>query len=144
MTPNLSLSYSSDAGTGWLGDRLVFIYSKNSIDTKWGVPQFLHPNRTKPEVYLLNGSVLGMEGDIRANRKVEDRGNAHTPARASGDVRFFERTRTSYKEIWCEDVEGNYFWEERLSDNTINYYGTKDGVNYRYQFGLKIKMREIS
>ncbi len=66
MTPSLALTYSSDAGTGWLGVGWNIGSQSITIDTRWGVPDF--PNNVQEEVYLLNGKSLSMEGEVKGNR----------------------------------------------------------------------------
>lgn len=126
MTPNLNLTYSSDAGTGILGVGWNISVSQIAIDTKWGVPKF--PTDVEEEGYMLNGKVLIREGGTRPNR------SATLPSRSSvssqGDeARFFERTMHSYKEIkrGGGSTPDQYVWVETTADQTKYYYGTRDG-----------------
>ncbi len=53
MSPNLTINYSSDAGSGWLGEGWNLSTSAITIDTRWGVPRY-----DGTETYLLDGEML--------------------------------------------------------------------------------------
>ena len=53
MAPNLTVTYSSDAGSGWLGEGWNLSTSSISVDTRWGVPRY-----DGSETYLLDGEML--------------------------------------------------------------------------------------
>ncbi|MBO7428798.1 MAG: hypothetical protein J6U08_08830, partial [Paludibacteraceae bacterium] len=56
MAPNLSIQYSSDAGSGWLGEGWNLTTSSISVDTRWGVPRY-NPE-VETETYMMDGQML--------------------------------------------------------------------------------------
>jgi hypothetical protein len=102
MTPQLALTYNSDAGTGWMGMGWNVSIPQVSIDTRWGVPRFDSLNES--EVYVINGQSLSMQGGKKANRaKIVN--DSVQPNPRIGNAFFFEKTRTSYKEVERREQE---------------------------------------
>ncbi|MBB6324466.1 RHS repeat-associated protein [Algoriphagus iocasae] len=116
MTPNLNLSYSSDAGTGWLGVGWNLSMPQISVDTRWGVPSY--DNSIETEVYSINGNTLSMEGNYKANRDRVTRQSS-----ASG-VNFIENTRSNFKSLKrYGNSPSTYYWVETMANGTTYYYG---------------------
>lgn len=119
LTPSLGLSYNSDAGSGWLGVGWNINMPCVAVDTRWGVPTF---PEDQEEIYTLNGSSLTMEGSEKGNRSSTD------ITRLTDNVRFFEPTANSYKEIVRKGAStSEYIWIETMPNQTKYYYGTLDG-----------------
>ncbi len=97
MQPSLALTYSSDAGSGWLGVGWNISVPSVSVDTRWGVPEY--SDTEESEVYLLNGQSLTMEGGYKANRMVKDTsGNWQVSARINDrDVHFLSQQEVLIK-----------------------------------------------
>ncbi len=130
MTPQVAISYNSNGGSSWVGYGWSLSVPSVSISTKWGVPTF--PN-TENEVYQLKGEELIMEGDHKANRyQTDGQGNpiAHS-TRSTGDVKFFTKTMSSYKEIIRKGSStSSYIWYEKDGQGKRWLYGTDDISNY--------------
>lgn len=133
MTPQLALTYNSDAGTGWMGMGWNISIPQVSIDTRWGVPEFNSSIET--EVYSLNGQSLTMEGGIKANR-IDESGAIQNTRKE--EARFFEKVMKGYKEIHrVGNSPSNYCWIETMANGTRNYYGTTDGSTVNSAYVLK-------
>ena len=66
MQPNLTLTYNSGGGGGWLGLGWDIPIPSITIDTRWGVPRY--DPRKESEVYLYKGEQLvamDKQGDFR-------------------------------------------------------------------------------
>lgn len=128
MTPNLSLNYSSDGGSGMCGFGWTIPMQQISVEGKWGAPTF--DPIYQEESYTLNGSPLTTEGNLKPNRgEIEDdrlKPLKRTDLDTDGDkiVHFFERSMSTYKEIKRHGTTPlNYFWTETTADQTTYYYG---------------------
>ncbi|MFV0291226.1 MAG: SpvB/TcaC N-terminal domain-containing protein, partial [Mangrovibacterium sp.] len=51
MSPNVSISYNSDGGSGWLGEGWDVSIPSISVETRWGVPRYNPSEET--ETYLM-------------------------------------------------------------------------------------------
>lgn len=114
MSPNLSVNYNSDGGSGWLGDGWNLATSVISVETRWGVPRY--DPRIESETYLLDGQMLLEEGIGLSHRNVGKE-------RKAGTVRFYPR------------VEGSFSKIERIGNDPSNYVWCvtdKNGVKYFY------------
>jgi RHS repeat-associated protein len=134
MQPQLAVSYSSDAGTGWLGEGWNIQMPAITIDTRWGVPRY---NTTvESESYLVNGEQV-LELDISPSDTVR-LPLVHMET-------FRNRNTSSNTTIYSYRVEGafhriirhgttpsNYCWEVIDKQGTHYYYGkyyNDSGVN---------------
>lgn len=135
LNPSLSVNYSSDAGTGWMGVGWNISTPSISIDTRWGVPTF--PSHQE-EVYALNGQALVQEGGTKGNRATVVSGSPVLSPRLSGNVRFFPHTMSGYKEVERRGTSPtNYVWVETMANKTKHYYGTMDGASVNDNSVLK-------
>lgn len=126
MTPPIALSYSSDGGSGWAGYGWSISAPSVTIDTRWGVPTF--DANLQEEVYLLNGKSLVEEDGIKANRPIIEGGVPQAITRETGNIRYFERTMSGYKEIERRgDDPKSYIWVETMANQTKYFYGTLEG-----------------
>ncbi|MCC5918585.1 MAG: hypothetical protein JJU02_14785, partial [Cryomorphaceae bacterium] len=129
MTPSLSLSYSSDGGSSWVGVGWNISFPMVSVETKWGVPEF--DEEYESESYIFEGSSLTMQGDEAGYKP--HRGNAPEQApsllpRSGSEKRFFPKQMNRYQEITRNgDIPMNYVWIKTTADQTKYYFGTEDG-----------------
>lgn len=127
MTPQVSVSYSSDAGTGWLGKGWNIGNSSISVDTRWGVPTY--DENIESEGYLFDGTNLFQEGGFRPNHPtIDGQGNVIHRNRTSSTSRFFTRIQTSWNKVERQGSgPDTYVWVVTDASNTKRFYGTMDG-----------------
>ena len=127
MAPNLSIQYSSDAGSGWLGEGWNLSTSSITVDTRWGVPRYNLSNET--ETYLLDGQML-LEDEV---------GLAHRNLgvkRGKGRVRFYPRKESAFPEIVrIGDKPSNYIWEVTDRQGTKYTYGAYKITETKDEYG---------
>lgn len=124
MSPNLTVYYNSDGGSGWLGDGWNLATSVISVETRWGVPRY-HPG-IESETYLLDGQMLLEDGIGLSHRNVGQE-------RKSGAVRFYPR------------VEGSFSKIERIGNDPSNYvWQVTDKKGVKYFYGKVNKKQEAS
>jgi hypothetical protein len=98
VQPDLSLSYSSGGGNGWVGFGWDLSLGEVTVDTRWGVPRY--DPTAESETYALDGDVL-----------------APTAVRSIMLPRALDRVFTRRIEGEYEQVirhgtaPGNYWWE---------------------------------
>ena len=119
MAPNLTIQYSSDAGSGWLGEGWNMVTSAITVDTRWGVPRYNPQFET--ETYLLDGQMLLEEEIGLAHRNPNQ-------SRKSGDensgVRFYPRKEGAFSKIVrIGNKPSNYIWEVTDRKGTKYTYG---------------------
>ena len=121
MQPQIALSYSSDGGSGWLGEGWDIDVPAITVDTRWGVPRYDTANET--ETYLLNGQMLcftGSDGQMH----VAHRG---TPQQRAADRRFFTRQGGDFARIIRHGSSpSDYYWEVTDTRGTRYFYGQTD------------------
>ncbi|WP_421751121.1 SpvB/TcaC N-terminal domain-containing protein [Croceimicrobium sp.] len=128
MQPQLALSYNSEGGSSWAGYGWNIGVPSISVDTKWGVPEY--DSQIQTESYVMNGEPLFEENEYneQASSQGGRRANREVYNRSSGDVRFFERTRTGYKDLIRKGTgPDDYVWIEQDASGTRFFYGTYDG-----------------
>ncbi|MBO7606647.1 MAG: hypothetical protein J6T28_03395, partial [Paludibacteraceae bacterium] len=127
MAPNLSIQYSSDAGSGWLGEGWNLSTSSISVDTRWGVPRY--NKGTETETYLLDGQMLLEDGVGLAHRNMEQ-------SRKSGIVKFHPRKESAFSEIVrIGDKPSNYIWEVTDRRGTKYTYGAYKITETKDEYG---------
>ena len=131
MQPSLTLTYSNEGGSSWVGYGWNLSAPSISIDTRWGVPRF-DPNY-ETELYSYGGNHLVYPGNYLPHRtftQYNDSTGAPMYARMSGTVRFFEQNTRTYKTIERKGTStSGYFWVITDSEGTKQYYGTTDGAS---------------
>ena len=129
MTPSLAVSYSSDAGSGWLGVGWSTATPSISVDIKWGVPTY--SSSVESEGYILDGEALFQEGGFRPNKAVLDQnGKVITQNRQSAPSRFFPRVQQSYQEITRNgNNPSTYVWTVKDASGTTRYFGASNGTS---------------
>ena len=108
LTPNISLQYSSDGGSSYVGYGFSIPMETISIDTRWGCPTF--SEEYESESYLLNGS------------QFTEKAHSHTPKK--------KQNRQSKKEFYLR-VDANFLNITRYGDTPKNYKWeiiSKDGL----------------
>jgi hypothetical protein len=110
MQPQVSISYNSGGGNGWLGLGWNVQMPAVSIDTRWGVPRYDPVNET--ETYTLNGEQLS---------PVAHRGALGA---RSENKRFYPRVEGGFSRIIRRGTgPGNYWWEVTDKSGTRYSYG---------------------
>lgn len=117
MQPSLGLQYSSEGGSGWLGEGWNVSVPSITLDTRWGVPRYDQSKET--ETYLLSGSMLSTMDD-NGQMGVAHRGEKMD---RKADRQFYTRQGGDFSRIIRKgDTPANYYWE--VTD--------KQGVKYIY------------
>ena len=110
MQPQLTISYKSSGGDGWLGMGWDLSTPSIGIDTRWGVPRFDGQHET--ETYSLNGeqlSPVAHRGDLQAR---------------SGEKQFFPRVEGPFNKIIRHgNSPQTYWWEVTDKQGTRHFYG---------------------
>ncbi|MBT1697424.1 hypothetical protein KK083_11090 [Fulvivirgaceae bacterium PWU4] len=117
IQPQLSISYNSRSGNGWLGLGWSLSIPAISIDTRWGVPRYDPANET--ETYTLNGDQLS---------PVAHRG-ALEPRSTAAKKQFYHRIEGAFNKIERHGTNPtNYYWEVTDKTGTKFFYGaTRNG-----------------
>lgn len=117
MAPSLGIQYSSEGGSGWLGEGWNLSVPSITLDTRWGVPRYDTAKET--ETYLMSGSMLSTMGDD-GKMGVAHRGEKM--ARKS-DRQFYTRQGGDFSRIIRKgNSPADYTWE--VTD--------KQGIKYIY------------
>jgi hypothetical protein len=131
MQPNISISYNSSKGNGWMGEGWdISGISGITLDTRWGTPTF--DPAFESEIYLLDGEMLVYEGDYLPHRHTTSNGVydiGRQPRNASGKKTFYLRKDNGFLRI---ERYGNspktYIWIITTTDGTKKYYGGDGSV----------------
>ncbi|MEM8583572.1 MAG: SpvB/TcaC N-terminal domain-containing protein [Bacteroidota bacterium] len=110
MKPNLSISYQSNEGNGWLGMGWDLSVPSITIDTRWGVPRY--EVDFESETYLWRGQQLA---------PVAHRGPRRT--RTSELTFYLRQTDVLSKITRHGHSPQNYWWEINFPDGSSEYYG---------------------
>lgn len=115
MQPSVVVSYSSDGGSGWLGEGWDVHIPAITVDTRWGVPRYDTGNES--ETYLLDGQMLSFTGSD---------GKMHVAHRGAAEPRdtarqFFPRREGSFSTIIRHGASPSDYWWE-LTDNKGTRY----------------------
>ncbi|HET9958110.1 MAG TPA: SpvB/TcaC N-terminal domain-containing protein, partial [Polyangiaceae bacterium] len=120
LGPDLQLSYSSDAGNGWMGLGWDIGLSRVRIDSRFGVPRY--DSSLETELYALDGSELTPRGATSGPRERQ----LH-PAPREAEREFVRRAEGSFARIVrhgsTPTAGPNAYWWE-LTD--------KNGTRFRY------------
>ncbi|HQH66494.1 MAG TPA: toxin TcdB middle/N-terminal domain-containing protein, partial [Clostridia bacterium] len=125
MQPSLSLNYSSEASSGWVGYGWSLPVPTVDVDTRWGVPTF--DASVETESYLL----MGAQFTEQAHRM--------SGVPRSADKRFHLRKENAFSEIVRKgDAPGNYGWTVVRQDGRTDLYEgiAKDGKGNVVQWGV--------
>jgi RHS repeat-associated protein len=116
MQPQLTLTYNSAGGNGWLGVGWDIAMPSVEIDTRWGVPRYdtgqIDGTPRETETYLLNGEQLAPvahRGDLKPR---------------TTEKSFSLRVEGQFVRIVRHgDAPQNYFWEVTDKEGTRHFYG---------------------
>lgn len=116
MTPDVSIRYDSDGGSGWLGEGWDLPVPSITVDTRWGVPRYDTAKET--ETYLLNGQMLSMTNGQQLTVAHRD-----TTVQRTADRQFYSRQGGDFSRIIRKGSSTtSYYWE--VTD--------RNGVKYTY------------
>ncbi|HEU5145576.1 MAG TPA: SpvB/TcaC N-terminal domain-containing protein, partial [Chryseosolibacter sp.] len=114
MQPQLTISYNSGGGNGWMGLGWNLSLPMISIDTRWGVPRY--DSLWETETYTMNGEQLtpvAHRGELRPRTNGGNEG-----------VRFYPRVEGAFNKIVRHgDTPANYWWEVTDKNGTRYFYG---------------------
>ena len=123
MAPSLGIQYSSEGGSGWLGEGWNLSVPSITLDTRWGVPRYDTEKET--ETYLMSGSMLSTMGDD-GRMGVAHRGEK-MPRKA--DRQFYTRQGGDFSRIIRKgDSPANYYWEVTDKQGIKYIYGGEGAV----------------
>jgi len=142
LQPDLSLSYGSSGGNGWVGIGWDLPIGAISIDTRWGVPRY--DAAKESETYALDGDMLA---PTAVRTTLLDRVSERV---------FTRRTEGQYERIIRHGSgPGSYWWEITDKSGARRYYGgtpeggrdpaaiLTDDSGHEFKWGLK-QVRDIS
>ncbi|MBO7466019.1 MAG: hypothetical protein J6T56_09270, partial [Bacteroidales bacterium] len=119
LQPNLSVSYSSEAGNGLLGMGWDMQLPAITVDSKWGVPRYDAANET--ECYSYNGQELLPSPHYLTQWETRDNS-------ANATKVFRPRTEGGFEKIERHGGSPHsYYWIVTDKGGTKYYYGTYDG-----------------
>lgn len=136
MQPQLTVTYNSSAGNGWLGLGWNITVPSIAIDTRWGVP-LLDPDK-ESEIYTLGGEQLmypkSAGKDWMPNRHFDVTGSQYSTLPrtrlTTGQANFTMRKQGSFTTIQRIGTSvNNYVWKVTDSNGTISWYGGKNVPN---------------
>ena len=123
MAPSLGIQYSSEGGSGWLGEGWNLSVPSITLDTRWGVPRYDTAKET--ETYLMSGSMLSTMGDD-GKMGVAHRGEKM--ARKS-DRQFYTRQGGDFSRIIRKgNSPADYTWEVTDKQGIKYIYGGEGAV----------------
>ena len=121
MQPNLTLTYSSTGGSGWLGVGWDIPVPSITLDTRWGVPRYSTTYET--EIYMLDGEQLITKDSNGVPRKMPHRTNHQLP-RLPDSTQFFARTGDAHDSIMRYGTgPQDYWWVVTDRNGITHYYG---------------------
>lgn len=123
MAPSLGIQYSSEGGSGWLGEGWNLSVPSITLDTRWGVPRYDTGKET--ETYLLSGSMLSTMGND-GKMSVAHRGEKID---RKADRQFYNRQGGEFSRIIRKgNSPANYTWEVTDKQGIKYIYGGEGAV----------------
>lgn len=123
MVPSLGIQYSSEGGSGWLGEGWNLPVPSITLDTRWGVPRYDTEKET--ETYLLSGAMLSTMDDD-GNMSVSHRGDKMI---RKADRQFYTRQGGDFSRIIRKgNSPADYYWEVTDRQGVKYTYGGNDAV----------------
>lgn len=132
MEPELSVSYSSEAGNGWMGLGWDLSIPGVSLDTRWGAPRYDASKET--EIYSMGGGMLTLKdgADYTNPHRKSDISRQYQDLDNDGvfkERQFYPRIEGSYaKVIRHGDSPSNYWWEVTDKTGNKSFYGGYAGA----------------
>ena len=123
MVPSLGIQYSSEGGSGWLGEGWNLSVPSITLDTRWGVPRYDTSKET--ETYLMSGSMLSTMGDD-GKMGVAHRGEKMN---RKADRQFYTRQGGDFSRIIRKgNSPADYTWEVTDKQGIKYIYGGEGAV----------------
>ena len=123
MAPSLGIQYSSEGGSGWLGEGWNLSIPSITLDTRWGVPRYDTSKET--ETYLMSGSMLSTMGDD-GKMGVAHRGEKMN---RKADRQFYTRQGGDFSRIIRKgNSPTDYTWEVTDKQGIKYIYGGEGAV----------------
>ena len=123
MAPSLGIQYSSEGGSGWLGEGWNLSVPSITLDTRWGVPRYDTSKET--ETYLMSGSMLSTMGDD-GKMGVAHRGEKMN---RKADRQFYTRQGGDFSRIIRKgNSPADYTWEVTDKQGIKYIYGGEGAV----------------
>ena len=123
MAPSLGIQYSSEGGSGWLGEGWNLSVPSITLDTRWGVPRYDISKET--ETYLMSGSMLSTMGDD-GKMGVAHRGEKMN---RKADRQFYTRQGGDFSRIIRKgNSPADYTWEVTDKQGIKYIYGGEGAV----------------
>ncbi|KQR90441.1 hypothetical protein ASG01_15110 [Chryseobacterium sp. Leaf180] len=138
VQPSLSVSYSSGAGNGWMGEGWdISGLSAITIDTRWGTPKFDPTYET--ELYSFDGEMLVYDGNYLPHRHndIDPNSSIFTTAKqersalmTNNKKTFFLRRNHDFTKIERFGTStSDYRWIVTSTNGSKSYYGgSESGV----------------
>ena len=117
IQPNLSISYSSEAGNGLLGMGWDMQLPAITVDSKWGAPRYDSVYET--ECYSYNGQEL-LPSPRQRNGFISRQAERRFHPRVESGFERIVRHGSSPKDYW---------WEVTDKEGTRYFYGSYDGTS---------------
>ena len=142
MQPQLSVQYSNEGSSSWLGLGWSIGIPAITIDTRWGVPEFNNDKETV--IYGLAGEQLmypkiknsaNVLVDWMPNRHYDDaQGVVSTePREKISSAVFTPRKQGSFVKIERLGTNpSNYYWKVTNTNGTVSWYGGKSSADNNY------------
>ena len=135
MTPQISISYSSDVKDGIMGPGWSLNIPNITIDTRWGVPRY--STMVESESYFVNGEAV-VEDTSTVDTIIKRRKPQYVETAAarnnSGIKKYAYLTEGKFDRIIRNGTLPNNYWWEVVDRNGVQYtYGNSD--NTRLQSG---------
>ncbi len=123
MQPNLTLTYSSSGGNGWLGVGWDIPIPSITVETRWGVPRY--DQGKESEVYVYEGEQLVTKNGNGTFREMPHRTNQWTDRSALGnEEQFFPRKNEAFDSIVRHGSSpDSYWWTVTHKNGVTDYYG---------------------
>ncbi|WP_205696105.1 SpvB/TcaC N-terminal domain-containing protein [Conexibacter sp. SYSU D00693] len=113
VEPELTLTYSSTAGSSWVGTGWDLSVGAIEVDKRWGVPRYL-PDK-ESETYTLDGAELAPTA-VRSSFR----------DRVDGRADFTRRVETEHELVIRHgDSPKDYWWEVHDKSGGVRWYGGK-------------------
>ncbi|MBW7674128.1 RHS repeat-associated core domain-containing protein [Chryseobacterium chendengshani] len=126
LQPNLSITYNSGKGNGWMGEGWdINGISSIDLDTRWGAPSFDPAGES--ELYSIDGQMLVYEDNYLPQRhSINTNGisTAMQPRNSTGHKSFYLRKNHDFSKIERYGTNpSDYRWVITSTNGIKSYYG---------------------
>ena len=120
MTPDVSLSYSSEGGPSWAGLGWDLAAPEVAVDTSFGAPRFCDGTAKSPPCGNVESESYTLDGDALVPNAVK----AVLDPRVAERQDFTRKVETEFEQVIRHgDKPSNYWWEVRDKQGGVRYYG---------------------